>query len=118
MPKFFLVLIVISAVAFDAPHVRAGDTAVEVHINFDHVDFSNPVEAQKAYNELKAQARYVCDMAATYDKDYDPAVERHCEANAVVDAVRRVNRVELSEVEGHANDRGAHELCLLNKSRR
>lgn len=112
--KWVLAMIITVTTAFGALPVYAQDSATEVHINLAHVDFADPAEVSKAYHDLKAQARDVCDTVASYDEVYSTAAERHCEVNAVSDAVRQVNRIELSQLDDLANRRKVHALSSLN----
>ncbi len=90
-----------------ASPVLADDTAAsEAHITLSHVDFTDPAAVRRAYDDLKTQARYVCDVAATYDHDYDYRAEKVCETNAVTNAVREINQVQLSRIDDEANGRG------------
>ncbi len=77
-----------------------------------HVDFSNPSQVDRVYRQLKTQARYVCDQAATYDKDYDTRAERACEADALAGAVRDVNQPQLSRLDAEKTGHAQTELSL------
>ena len=77
-----------------------------------HVDFSDPSQVEKVYRRLKDQARYVCDQAASYDKDYDTRAERACEADALAGAVRDVNAPQLSRLDAEQTGHAPTELSL------
>lgn len=76
------------------------------------VDFSDPSQVEHIYRQLKTQARYVCDQAATYDKDYDTRAERACEADALAGAVRQVNQPQLSRLDAEKTGHAPTELSL------
>ena len=77
-----------------------------------HVDFGDPAQVDTVYKRLRTQARYVCDVAATYDKDYDTRAERACEADAVAGAVHDINQPQLSRLDAEKTGKSQIELSL------
>ena len=107
----------LAATSISIPAWADDSAAATAHVVVKPADLSDPAAARDVYRRLKVQARYVCDVAATYDRDYDTASERSCEARTVSDAVRRINQVELSRIDDQANGRGVHDLSLNTTGR-
>ena len=113
---FTLLVSATLAAAALAPIAHAGtidgDRAVFSRMTVAHVDFTDPSQVKKVYRRLKDQARYVCDQAASYDKDYDPRAERACEADALAGAVHDVNQPQLSRLDAEQTGHPQTELSL------
>ena len=77
-----------------------------------HVDFADPHQVDGVYHRLQTQARYVCDVAASYDKDYDTRAERACEADAMAGAVHDINQPQLSRLDAEKSGKAPIELSL------
>lgn len=107
----------LGAALVSVPAFAGDNAAVEVHVTVPAHDASNAADASKLYRRLKTEARYVCDTAAGYDRDYDTARERACETRAVSDAVRQIHQDDLSRLDDQAQGRGIHDLSLNTSGR-
>ena len=91
--------------------------AVTARMSVAHVDFSDPSQVDAVYRRLQNEARYVCDVSATYDKDYSPRAERACESDAVASAVHDINQPQLSRLDDQKNGKSSTELSLNSSQR-
>jgi UrcA family protein len=100
---------------------HAGDQdanrVVSARMAVAHVDFTDPSQVDGVYRNLKTQARYVCDVAASYDKDYDTRAERACEADAVAGAIHDINQPALSRLDADRTGKSGIELSLNSPQR-
>ena len=100
------------AASAHAQDSRAADARVKARVDFD-----NPVQVRQFYDRLKTEARAVCDTAAGYDHDYDAHPARDCEHQALADAVRQVDRPQLSELHDRQAGQAPVQLSYNGRSR-
>ncbi len=90
---------------------------VQSRVYMPKVDFSDRDQVRAVYHRLTVEARYVCDQAATYANNYSPVEERKCEDEALADAVRDINRTQLSTLYDEKRGQAPIELSV-NSPRR
>ena len=115
--KSALCVVAIGAAACLAPGAHAEDGRVADTQVKAQVDFANPVAVRQFYDRLKIEARTVCDTAASYDHDYDAHPAKDCEHQAVADAVRQVDRPQLSELHDRQAGQAPVQLSYNGRSR-
>ena len=100
------------ATGVQAQDSRVADTQVKAQVDFD-----NPVQVRQFYDRLKTEARTVCDTAASYDHDYNAHPAKDCEHQALADAVRQVDRPQLSELHDRQAGQAPVQLSYNGRSR-
>ena len=109
--------IVLAATLVCVPAWADDSGAVTARFVVKRADAGDEAGAREVYRRLKVEARYVCDTAASYDRDYNTSSERACEARTVSDAVRQIDKVELSRIDDQANGRAVHDLSMNTTGR-
>jgi UrcA family protein len=98
-----------------APQAFAEDRTypVEIHIRTDATDFGNPKQVQSLYHRIQSAVHLACGSDEPYDNDAQSAQVRDCETQLTNDAVRRVNRPELSQVD--RRERGSERTIYADR---
>ena len=84
--------------------VQAAEDAPHKTVKFGDLNISNPEGAKALYGRIRAAARDVCEMSATYEWLARPAVKK-CIDTAIDKAVKDVNAPELTALRFGGNTR-------------
>ncbi len=109
--------LVAAILSVSAPAWADDTTVAEAHMSVPATGHADAAATAKLYRQLQMQARYVCDTAASYDHDYDTAREKACEAQAMSDALRQINRDDLSRLDDQAHGHAVRDLSLNTSGR-
>ena len=99
MIRSLLCAAVLIPAVFASVAATAGDSeAPQLPLSYANVNFNNPAEVNRLYDQVKFTAREVCDSGAPVSAVNARAGERRCQASAVANAVRDIDRSQLTQL--------------------
>ncbi len=104
MIRSLLCAAVLIPAAFGAVAANAQDgEAPQLQLSYANVDFNDSAQVDRFYDQIKIAAREVCDSGAPVSAVGVKRLDRACKAKAVAQAVREINRPQLTQVAGLDN---------------
>ena len=112
MIRSLLCAAVLIPAALGAVAASAHDSeAPQLPLSYASVDFNDAGQVNRLYDEIKFTAREVCDSGAPVSAVGVRAADRACAATAVAQAVRDINRSQLTQLASN-DDRDAPSLAM------